>query len=118
MKKLMIILCCCAAAITGASAHAFLDHAEPKVGSTLKVSPPEVKIWFTENIILAFSDAKVTDPSGKEFQKADKHLDPAHADILIVSVPALKPGKYHVAWRVTSVDTHVTNGSFTFQISP
>jgi len=30
----------------------------------------------------------------------------------------LKPGKYKVVWRVTSVDTHVTHGDFTFDVSP
>jgi methionine-rich copper-binding protein CopC len=28
-------------------AHAFLDHAEPSVGSQVKSSPAQVKIWFT-----------------------------------------------------------------------
>jgi methionine-rich copper-binding protein CopC len=32
---------------------------------------------------------------------------------------ALRPGgtgTYHVTWRVLSVDTHTTDGSFTFQV--
>jgi len=118
MKKLIIALFCCAAGVSAAGAHAFLDHADPKVGSTVKVSPMEVKIWFTEGVILPFSDLKVLDASGKEVQKNDKHLDPAHPDVLIVSVPPLKPGKYKVSWRVTAVDTHVTHGSFPFEVSP
>ncbi len=118
MKKLIIALFCCLAGVSAASAHAFLDHADPKVGSTVKVSPTELKIWFTEGVILPFSDVKVTDAAGKEFQKSDKHLDPAHSDVLIVSVEPLKPGKYKVAWRVTAVDTHVTHGSFPFEVSP
>jgi len=116
MKRLMVALACCAAAIPAARAHAFLDHAEPKVGSTLKVSPAEVKIWFTENLILPFSDVRVMDAAGHALQKADKHLDPAHGDILIVSLPPLNPGKYTVDWKATSVDTHVTTGSFTFVV--
>jgi methionine-rich copper-binding protein CopC len=118
MKKLIIVLFCCVAGASAARAHAFLDHAEPKVGSTVKGSPAEVKIWFTEGVILPFSDVKVTDASGKEYQKSDKHLDPAHPDALIVSVQPLAPGKYKVAWRVTAVDTHVTHGFFPFEVSP
>jgi copper resistance protein C len=117
MKPLLTAILCCIAAAT-ASAHAFLDHADPKVGSTIQVSPKEIKIWFTEPLIIQFSDLKVLDPSGKEHQKPDKHLDPANPELLIVSVPALKPGKYAVSWRVTAVDTHVTHGSFSFTVSP
>ena len=36
--------------------------------------------------------------------------------LLKVSLPPLGPGTYRVAWRVVSVDTHVTSGSFTFQV--
>jgi len=116
MKTLLTILICSLAAVSAASAHAFLDHADPRVGSTVKGSPTEVKIWFTEGLILPFSDVKVTDASGKEVQKNDKHLDPSNNALLIVSVQALKPGKYTVSWRATAVDTHVTNGSFTFEV--
>jgi methionine-rich copper-binding protein CopC len=69
-------------------------------------------------VILPFSEVKVTDASGKEYQKADKHLEPGRQDVLIVSVEPLKPGKYKVAWRVTAVDTHVTHGFFPFEVSP
>jgi len=118
MRTILIVLFCCLAGVSAASAHAFLEHADPRVGSTVKVSPTEVKIWFTEGVILPFSSLKVVDASGKEVQKSDKHLDPAHSDVLIVSVPPLKPGKYTVSWRVTAVDTHVTQGTFHFEVSP
>ena len=117
MKKLIIAIFCCVAAASAASAHAFLEHADPKVGSTLKTSPAEVKIWFTEGVILPFSEIKVLDASGQEVQKSDKHLEPGHVDVLYVSVPPLKPGKYKVSWRVTAVDTHVTKGSFPFEVT-
>jgi len=118
MKKLLMIVLCCVAAVSAVSAHAFLDHADPRVGSTVHASPTEVKIWFTEGLILPFSDLKVIDASGREVQKSDKHLDASNGELLIVSVPALKPGKYTVSWRATAVDTHVTKGTFAFTVSP
>ncbi len=33
-----------------ASAHAFLDHASPRVGSTVQGSPPEVRLWVTQEL--------------------------------------------------------------------
>jgi methionine-rich copper-binding protein CopC len=116
VKKLVMTLICCAASMSGASAHAFLDHADPLVGSRVK-APTEIKIWFTEGIILPFSEIKVTNTSGKEVQKADKHLDPAHNNVLIVSLQRLQFEKYKVSWRVTALDTHVTSGFYMFEVA-
>jgi copper resistance protein C len=97
-------------------AHAFLKRAEPAVGSTAQTSPSEVRIWFTENIEPAFSTIQVFDASGKEVDKRDVHLDRSNHALLHVSLPPLGAGTYKVVWRVVSVDTHVTNGNFTFRV--
>jgi len=97
-------------------AHAFLQRAEPSVGSTVQTSPNEVRIRFTENIEPAFSSIQVFDASGKEVDKRDAHLDRSDHALLHVSLPRLGAGTYKVVWRVVSVDTHVTNGNFTFRV--
>ena len=98
-------------------AHAFLERAEPSVGSTVRISPNEVQIWFTENIEPAFSTIQVFDATGNEVDKRDVHLDRSNKALLHVSLlPPLKAGTYKVVWRVVSVDTHVTNGNFTFRV--
>ena len=97
-------------------AHAFLKRAEPAVGSTVQTSPNEVRIWFTENIEPAFSQIQIFNASGKEVDKRDVHLDRSDQALLHVSLPPLEAGIYKVAWRVVSVDTHVTNGNFTFRV--
>jgi methionine-rich copper-binding protein CopC len=101
-----------------AAAHAFLDHAVPAVGSTVHESPQDIRLRFTEQLEPAFSHVQVADASGKEIDKGDSHVDASNASVLAVSVPALPPGKYRVQWRVVSVDTHVTEGDFTFEIEP
>jgi methionine-rich copper-binding protein CopC len=118
MKTLIIALMACATSFTAASAHAFLDHADPKVGSSVNGSPAEVKIWFTEKLIVPFSTVKVTDAGGAQVDKGDRRVDPSDGQLLIVGLKPLKPGKYQVAWRVTAVDTHVTSGTFTFDVTP
>jgi len=35
-----------------------------------------------------------------------------------MAVPPLAPGRYRVKWHVLSVDTHVTEGDFTFTVAP
>jgi methionine-rich copper-binding protein CopC len=99
-----------------AQAHAFLDHAEPKVGGTVTNSPAEIKIWFTQNLEPAFSAIQVQDAQGKEVDKKDSHLDSKNSSLLIVSLPQLPVGTYTVIWHVVSVDTHRTQGHFEFII--
>jgi methionine-rich copper-binding protein CopC len=101
-----------------AHAHAMLDHASPAVGNTVHAAPAQVKLWFSEEIEPAFSSLRVLDASGKEVDKRDKVVSPADRTLLTVSVPVLPPGTYKVLWRVVSVDTHKTEGDFTFTVAP
>jgi methionine-rich copper-binding protein CopC len=103
-------------AIGSAFAHAQIDHADPKVGSTVKAPPREVRIWFTEKLEPAFSKVMVLDANGKQIDKGDSHVDSKDHTLLVVSLPQLGNGIYKVKWRVTSVDTHKTEGDFTFQV--
>lgn len=98
------------------AAHANLDHAEPKVGSTVNQAPKEVKIWFSQSVEPAFSTIEVFDSAGKQIDKKDSHVDKSDKAVLIVSVPALGPGAYKVAWHVVSTDTHKTHGDFKFTV--
>ena len=117
MKRIILsLLLIVLAGLAQLEAHAFLKRAEPAVGSTVQTSPNEVRIWFTENIEPAFSRIQVFNPSGKEVDKRDVHLDRSDQALLQVSLPPLEAGTYKVVWRVVSVDTHVTNGNFTFRV--
>ena len=108
-------LCCAGAG--SAAAHAFLDRASPAVGSTVHTPPTEVRIQFTEELEPAYSAAHVEDASGATVSTA-AHVDPNERSVLIVPLGALKPGRYKVIWKVLSVDTHMTNGTFTFTVAP
>jgi methionine-rich copper-binding protein CopC len=101
-----------------ARAHAFLDHAAPAVGSTVRAPPAQVKLWFTQALEPAFSTARVVDQSNQRVDRADAKVDPGNAALLQVSLPPLAPGRYRVVWRVLSIDTHVTEGDFTFDVAP
>ena len=102
----------------GAGAHAFLDRADPRAGSTVKVAPAQVRIWFTESLEPAFSSVRVLDQAGRRVDKGDSQVDPTNLRLLRVSLPPLPPGTYKVIWRVLSVDSHVTEGDFTFRVAP
>jgi copper resistance protein C len=117
-KTLLFCMSICFVAAGGAFAHAMIDHASPRVGSHVKASPTEVRIWFTEKLEPAFSSVRVVDSAGKNVDKGDVHLDAKDPSQLLVSLPSLKAGTYKVIWKVTSVDTHKTEGDFVFQIIP
>jgi methionine-rich copper-binding protein CopC len=115
---LLIALAAPAFGLPDAGAHAFLDHAAPAVGSSVHASPPQVKLWFTQELEPAFSTAQVLDAAGKRVDAADANVDAKDPTLLELSLPPLPPGKYRVTWRVLSVDTHVTEGDFRFDVAP
>ena len=102
----------------GAGAHSFLDRADPRAGSTVKAPPAQVRLWFTESLEPAFSSVRVLDQAGRRVDKGDSQVDPTNLRLLRVSLPPLPPGTYKVIWRVLSVDSHVTEGDFTFRVTP
>ncbi len=96
-----------------AHAHAFLDHAEPRVGNTVATAPREVTLWFTQKLEAAFSTITVTNSAG---QRVDTGKPRVSGDRMAVSLRPLGAGTYRVTWRVLSVDTHTTDGDFTFNV--
>jgi copper resistance protein C len=103
-------------AAVAASAHAFVDHAEPAVASQIHRAPTQVKIWFSEKLEPTLSKLQVFGISGREIDERDMKIDQSNGALLTVSLPEMKPGKYKVVWRAVSVDTHVTTGTFTFEL--
>lgn len=102
----------------GTGAHAFLERADPRVGSTVRTPPAQVRLWFTESLEPAFSSVQVVNDAGQRMDNGDSQVDPSNLATLRVSLPSLPPGTYKVIWRVLSVDSHVTQGDFTFRIAP
>jgi len=104
-------------AVQPAGAHAVLDHASPAVGSSLPASPPTLSIWFSENLEPAFSRVTVTNRMGQRVDLDDARVQAAQPKVLQIGLKPLPPGAYVVHWRVVSVDTHPTQGNFTFVVS-
>jgi methionine-rich copper-binding protein CopC len=98
---------------TGAWAHAFLDHASPLVGSTVPTAPHEVTLWFTQNLEAAFSTVEVFDANGGRVDQGKAGIS---GNTMHVALKALPAGTYRVRWHALSVDTHTTQGSFTFHV--
>ena len=97
---------------TAAQAHAHLDHATPPVGSTVGSSPSHVSLTFTEKLEPKFSGGDVVSSSGSRVDRGSS----ASGNTISIGVKSLPPGAYTVHWHALSVDTHKTQGSFTFHV--
>ena len=99
-----------------AFSHTFLDHASPRVGSEVAISPPELSITFTQEVEPLFSTIEVDGPNGAAVATGKARVAPDSSQRLVLELPKLTPGTYTVIWHVTSVDTHKTGGRYTFTV--
>ncbi|HEY8031478.1 MAG TPA: copper resistance protein CopC [Methylocella sp.] len=99
-------------------AHAFLDHAVPGVGLTVSGPVRELRLWYTQGVVTAFSAVSVASSTGGTIPASRPVNDPSDQQIVIVRLGrALGPGTYTVTWRALSVDTHTTTGTFHFTVT-
>lgn len=115
MRTLTLIASLLVAALgsTAAQAHAFLNHASPLVGSTVPSAPRELTLSFTENLEPAFSTVQVTGPDGTRIDQGKAQIS---GHTMRIRIKAAGAGTYHVHWHALSVDTHTTQGSYTFTV--
>lgn len=96
-----------------AQAHAFLDHSSPVVGGTVQTAPRELTLWFTQKLEPAFSTVQVIGPGGRRVDQGKPRIS---GNTMHIDIEAAGNGTYHVHWHALSVDTHTTQGSFTFHV--
>ena len=99
-----------------AQAHAMLDHASPPVGSILRSAPRTVALWFTQKLEPAFSTIEVRNDAGVRVDVGKAKVDGANGSVLRVGLKPLARGRYQVHWRILSVDTHTSEGTFAFAV--
>lgn len=101
-----------------ASAHALLRAANPAVGSVVHEAPASLAIEYSEGVEPSFSRVEVHDASGARVDAGTLATAPDSNKRVLVKLKHLPPGEYRVEWHVTSVDTHRTEGSFSFTVAP
>jgi methionine-rich copper-binding protein CopC len=98
--------------------HAKLLRSDPPASSTLRGTPPEIRLWFTENLEPTFSAAHLLDGERRRVDGVAGTVDATNLTLIRILLPALGPGRYTVVYRVVSVDSHVTAGELPFRIAP
>ena len=121
MRRIVMTLAVAVVALgttAAAQAHAFLEQASPAVGSSVPVPPPVIALWFTQDLEPAFSGVTVTNEAGQRVDLGNAQIPQGSPAELQIGLKPLAPGSYLVSWHVVSVDTHPTEGTFTFEIKP
>ena len=99
-------------------AHAVLVKSSPAKRAVLAASPPRVELTFNERLEPAYSTVSVAAADNARVDDGKVAVGPEDPRRLSVGVSALKPGRYTVKFRVLSVDGHVVEGTFPFDVRP
>lgn len=120
LKNLFTTTTLLASLLVGSSAfaHAHLKSSTPAADSSV-VAPNELRLVFSEGVEAAFTQVKIS-KDGAPLEVKSLATEGADKKTLIV-IPAATPlraGEYKVEWHAVSVDTHKSEGSYSFKVSP
>lgn len=95
-----------------AAAHDAAESSSPADGATVATPPAKVSITFNKNPLGLGAQVKVSDSAGTDWADGKVEIvDNVASQSLREGAPA---GKYTVAWRVVSSDSHPIEGTFAF----
>jgi copper transport protein len=107
-----------AAAPSPLLAHPNLRRSVPGAGDTLRMSPQELRLTFSEAVESSLSSISLVDAAGRLIALPPVSGSRGDASTLTVAVrDRLPPGSYTVAWRVAGSDGHPVRGRFTFIVA-
>lgn len=100
-----------------ASAHAALVGSDPAQGSVVKIAPKQVRLTFTEGVLLSKDSIRVLGPDGRPAATGSADDGGKGNTTAAVTLrPGLGNGTYTVAWKAVSADSHPVAGAFVFSI--
>jgi hypothetical protein len=97
-------------------AHSFPEQETPAAGQVLTTPPPTVSIKYDAPIEHLFAKLDVVDGAGNDLAVSPPEISP-DGFTLSVQVKPLQPGDYTVKWAVVCIDTHHTEGSYSFTVA-
>ncbi len=97
-------------------AHAHL-HASIPAADSSGPAPSELALNFSEALEPKFTTVEVTDAMGTRVDTANLHVVGGDAAHVAIGLKSLQTGVYRVVWHATAVDTHKTDGHFTFTVT-
>ena len=101
-----------------AGAHAVMVKSSPARRAVLAAPPSRVELTCNERLEPAYSTLSVWAACDQRVDDGKIVVGPDDPRRLSVGVPALKKGAYSVKYRVLSVDGHLVEGSYPFEVKP
>jgi methionine-rich copper-binding protein CopC len=98
-----------------ARAHSFPEEQHPSAGQTLSTPPAEIRIKFDAPIEKLFAKLQVLDAAGKDHAAGPPQVSSDGIE-LSSKLEELATGQYTVRWSALCVDTHHTEGSYSFTV--
>lgn len=99
-----------------ALAHSVLVASDPAAGAFIERAPQAVTLTFDEGVESELGSIRVLDAAGNVRSDGPVVHPGGDARRASVHVSALERGRYVVAWKVVSADSHLVNGAFAFGI--
>jgi len=107
-----------------AQAHAFLAGSNPSDGQVLDAAPRELRLQFSESVVLSATQIDIVDSDGRHYTAGDLTVvtagdgaDTEEPVEIVGTLPALDTGAYRVSWEtLSSDDLHRTSGVLVFGI--
>ena len=97
-------------------AHATLVKSDPPRRASLSSSPKQIKLWFNEKIEGLYASVKVLDSNKNSITENNPEIVPDDPKSVVLNIPEIGPGRYTVQYRVMSVDGHVMESNFDFNV--
>lgn len=101
-----------------ARAHAVLVKSSPARRAVVTTPPARVELTFNERLEPAYSTVSVWTADNRRVDDGAVVVGPEDARRLSVGLSPLAHGTYTVKFRVLSVDGHVVEGTFPFDVRP
>jgi methionine-rich copper-binding protein CopC len=99
-----------------AGSHSFPEQESPSAGATLSEPPARVTIKYDAPIEKLFASVKVINSVGKDETVGQPEVS-SDGSSLSIPLNKLPPGEYTVQWAVVCIDTHHTQGSYSFTVA-
>ncbi|KAF1070665.1 MAG: Protein YobA [Pseudomonas citronellolis] len=99
-------------------AHAHLKSEVPAADSTVK-APQELRLTFSEGVESKFTKVVIKAADGTTAKVSGITNSADDAKVLVVNLEQpLAAGTYTVQWNAVSVDTHKSDGHYSFKVAP
>ena len=116
VRALVLVLAILAPA--AADAHAVLVKSSPARRAVMSVPPPRVELTFNERLEPAYSTMSVWGAAESRVDDSKIVVGPDDPRRLSVGLKPVAPGTYTVKFRVLSVDGHLVEGTYAFEVRP